>query len=106
VLDVPGLDDSSVRGVLFELHHAALKPIVGADRVARFHIGLGRKGGQPLGVALRSVNGLPAWVVQLQPRRPRDAPLALFRADVDAAGMVWQIQTLIAPPKLDVFRPA
>lgn len=92
--DVAAINDGA--GV----HYAALKPVRGADKVARFHQGVLRRGGGVVGVRPVMLNHTPAWLVDLEPHRPRDAPRAMTRVDVDADGRVWQVHTLVAPAKL------
>ena len=82
------------------VHHAALKPVRGADRVARFHQGVLERGGGVVGVRPVTVNYAPAWLLDLDPHRPRDAPRAMTRIDIDPDGRVWQVHTIVAPAKL------
>jgi len=88
------------------VHYAALKPVRGADRVARFHQGLMRRGSAVLGFRPVVLNHAPAWLLELDPHRPRDAPRAMTRIDVDPHGRVWQVHSLLAPTKLaPLFTP-
>lgn len=87
------------------VHHAALKPVQGVDRVVRFYLGISAKGATPLKVEPRSINGLPAWLVHMQPHRPRDAPLVLARGDLNREGKIWLLHTLLAPDKLAAMAP-
>jgi RNA polymerase sigma-70 factor (ECF subfamily) len=83
---------------------AALRPIVGRDRVARFLLSLARHTPADMRFVVRSVNGLPALVVE-QPRPlPRTAPRYLLRCELDAAGRVAAVHIVLAPAKLGRVR--
>lgn len=83
------------------VHHAARKPLHGADRVVKFTLGVSRRGGgQPRSVDFVTLNGLPALVVETNPRRPRDAPRLTVHLEVDASGRARRIFYVLAPPKL------
>jgi RNA polymerase sigma-70 factor (ECF subfamily) len=83
-------------------YRAALRPVVGANNVMRFYIGLMRKfyasGGQ--GFALHMLNGLPAIVVDNRNAHDRLAPRTVIRCDLDAAGLIRDVHTVLASRKL------
>ena len=78
---------------------AALRPILGPDRIARFYLGLSaRLGGAPE-VRLLEVNGGPALHLRLPPRAgfARDNVVAV---EVDAGGRIRSLFSVLAPAKL------
>jgi RNA polymerase sigma-70 factor, ECF subfamily len=84
---------------------AAKVPLVGVDRVLRFELGLARKGHASITrIEMRELNGLPAWVVELEPRLPRTAPRFVTRCDLDAAGRVVAWHSILATAKLTAIR--
>jgi len=85
---------------------AALKPVVGADKVARFHLGLMKKfyGGGGQRFAFRMLNGLPAIVVDVETARERLAPRSVIRCDLDGSGLIRDVHTVLATQKLVAVR--
>lgn len=83
------------------VHRAALKPVQGPERVAALHLGLIRMGAVATQIVERRMNGRPAWLIELAPSGPRAAPRALTWVEVDHAGLVWELHTLLAPAKLE-----
>ncbi|MEM9191401.1 MAG: sigma-70 family RNA polymerase sigma factor [Myxococcota bacterium] len=81
---------------------AALRPIVGADRVVRFLAGVRPKG--PPRVAFREVNGLPAVLVEAEPSRPRAARRSVLTIEVTDTGQVSALRTVFATDKLSGVR--
>ncbi|HLK35828.1 MAG TPA: RNA polymerase subunit sigma, partial [Polyangiaceae bacterium] len=86
---------------------AALRPVVGAGHVTRFFLGLARKLGLPSRFDVRSMNGLPALVVEYEDHpRPANGPARAWarrfvvRCDVDARGLIEEVHVLLASPKL------
>ena len=79
---------------------AALRPVLGPDRVARFLVGLQRKTAWKGQFALRSFNGMPALVAELDGGSARWAPRMLLRLDLDDAGRIREVHVVLAPPKL------
>lgn len=88
--------------------HAALNVVRGADRVARLHLGLQKRrlggGAEGLRIEQRTLGGLPALVVELPPGPAAEAIRTVMLFDVDAAGRIRAIHTVIAPPKLSHVR--
>jgi RNA polymerase sigma-70 factor (ECF subfamily) len=85
-------------------YHAAVNPIVGASRVARFMLGINDKRGAPIGFELKMLNGFPAIVVRYDDSKdPRLAPLVIFTIDVGAEGKITKIHSVLAPDKLVRF---
>ena len=81
-------------------YRAALNAIVGADRIARFLLGIQRFAqGTPV-VAWRMLNGLPAVVVDLPGAVEPNAPRVVFRCDADRDGRIVALHLVLAPEKL------
>lgn len=83
---------------------AARKPVVGADRVARFYSNIARNLTAHANVAIRMINGLPALVVVLVDPPPRTAPLLVTRIDVDGQGRVMAVHSILATAKTTALR--
>lgn len=83
---------------------ALRRPLVGADRVVRFHLETGRRRGPISCVELREVNGLPALVVETTPLRARMAPRLVLHCEVDAAGRITTLHTILTTRKLTAVR--
>ena len=78
---------------------AAHNVVAGRARVLRLLRGLMRhqRGSSS---AVRMLNGLPALVLEFTRRGPRYAPRAVIRCDVDAAGRIVALHTVLASRKL------
>jgi RNA polymerase sigma-70 factor (ECF subfamily) len=99
--DVVALNDGG--GV----YAAARVPVVGRERVARFHRKIVRIG-QPLTHAeLRELNGLPALVAAYpeDPKRPHLAPRFVVLPLPDRSGRIRMLCTVVAPDKLARLGP-
>ncbi|MEA1904196.1 MAG: RNA polymerase sigma factor SigJ [Actinomycetota bacterium] len=80
-------------------HRAARRPIVGADRVARFLLGLAHKrDAYQASVRLAWANGSPAFVV-LTP----EGPFSVMAFDI-LDGVIIGIRTMVNPEKLTTVR--
>jgi RNA polymerase sigma-70 factor (ECF subfamily) len=79
---------------------AALQPVRGRDRVARFIVGLQRKTHTGGRFALRDVNGLPALVAEVHTKTARWGPRFVLRCDVDDAGAIREVHIVVASAKL------
>jgi RNA polymerase sigma-70 factor (ECF subfamily) len=86
--------------------HAALLPVRGRSKVARFYLNLARKAGGagPALVELRRLNGLPAVVLRGTPYHPKVADRVVIGIDLDGDGAISRIHTVIATPKLTAVR--
>jgi RNA polymerase sigma-70 factor (ECF subfamily) len=94
--DVVTLNDTNGR------YPAAGVAVVGRSKVARFHAGIARlREGYTPRVALHWFNGQPAMLVEFDPT-PQDrlAPRFVTLGELDAAGRVRRIYTLLAPEKI------
>jgi len=78
---------------------AAIHPVHGADRVARLLVGLQRAGAAGATFEVVLVNGDPGFLIRLEPRRPRDAEVAVFGFSI-RDGLIEGIYGIAAPGKL------
>ena len=83
---------------------ALREPLVGKPAVIRFHLETARRRAPISTTELRTVNGVAALVVTTRPLRPQMAPRLVLRCEVDAAGRIREIQTVLAPGKLTAVR--
>lgn len=81
-------------------YHAARKPILGPDKVIRFFRGLLAKRGMPSSLALRTLNGAPAFVTDWADAEGHHAPRSVTWIDLDDEGRIHAIYTQLAPRKL------
>lgn len=79
---------------------AAHRPVLGRDRVMRLFFGLNRRLGPQAGSSVRTLNGLPALLIDFGVRRPREAPRGVLRLDVGADGRVTAVHAVLASRKL------
>jgi RNA polymerase sigma-70 factor (ECF subfamily) len=85
--------------------HAARVPLLGPERVARFYTNVATRGALGARSEIRMVNGLPALVSSL-PSRPGYASLFVTRIDLDPAGRVERLHSVLATRKLTaIARP-
>jgi len=81
-------------------YRAALRPVLGADRIQRFFFGLQRKLGAKVRFAVRTLNGLPAVVAEYETPVPGWGPRFVMRCDVDANGAIREVHIVVASAKL------
>jgi len=79
---------------------AALRPVLGPDRITRFFLGLTRKIGVPARFEVRTLNGLPALVMEYDRPHDRWARRFVVRCDVDSRGAIHAVHVLSASAKL------
>jgi RNA polymerase sigma-70 factor (ECF subfamily) len=79
---------------------AALRPVLGRDRVARFLLGLQKKNRWRGRIALRMLNGLPAVVAEFDEPGERWAPRAVLRCELDERGTIREVHLVVASKKL------
>jgi RNA polymerase sigma-70 factor, ECF subfamily len=79
--------------------HAARQPVVGRKNVAKLLLGLTAKGAAAGRLAFRMFNGLPALVVDIPPRQGF-ASRFTFQIELDAAGQIVAVNTVLASRKL------
>ncbi len=94
--DVVTLNDTNGR------YPAAGVPVVGANKVARFHAGIaGLRRQQLPRIEVRSLNGAPAVVCSYDPPvSDRFAPAFITLGELDDDGRIRRIYTVLAPEKL------
>jgi RNA polymerase sigma-70 factor (ECF subfamily) len=86
-------------------YRAALRPVVGPDRIARFFFGLQRKLGAQARFEVRSLNGLPGVVAEYDDPREGWGPRFVMRCDVDADGAIREVHIVVATEKLTAIAP-
>lgn len=84
---------------------SARVPIVGASRVARFHLNILRAAARPPRLVLRELNGLPALVGEVPSPGPRIAPRFATLGWLDADGRIARIFSVMATRKLGAIAP-
>ncbi len=85
-------------------YHAARIPVVGRAKVARFYINIARMSGTPR-VALRSLNGFPAIVADLDDPKPGISPRVVTLGQLDEAGRLSRIYSVLSSRKLRGVAP-
>jgi RNA polymerase sigma-70 factor (ECF subfamily) len=83
---------------------AAHRPVLGRDRVMRLFFGLNRRLGPRASFSVRTINGLPALLIDFDVHSPRQAPRGIVRLDVDADGRVTVVHGVLASRKLTAVR--
>jgi RNA polymerase sigma factor (sigma-70 family) len=96
--DVRSVTDAAGR------YTALREPLTGRTRVTRFHLETGRRRAPISTSEIHLVNGLPALVLATRPLRPQMAPRLVLRLELDAEGLIREIQTVLAPHKLSGIR--
>jgi RNA polymerase sigma-70 factor, ECF subfamily len=86
-------------------YRAALNPVVGPDRIARFFFGLQRKLGANVRYEVRAFNGLPGVVAEYDDPREGWGPRFVMRCDVDATGAIREVHIVVATAKLTGVAP-
>jgi RNA polymerase sigma-70 factor (ECF subfamily) len=86
------------------VYTALREPLAGKAAVARFHLQTARRRAPVSRTELRWINGLPALVVVTRPLRSRMAPRLVLRCEVDAAGRIRELHTILHPRKLTAVR--
>jgi RNA polymerase sigma-70 factor (ECF subfamily) len=85
--------------------YTALKaPLVGTHAVVRFHLETARRRAPISRSEIRLVNGVAALIIETRPIRPQMAPRLVLRCEVDAAGRIRELHTVLAPRKLTAVR--
>lgn len=96
--DVRSLTDGGGR------YTALPAPLVGKAPVIRFHLETARRRAPVSHTELRWINGAAALVVATRPLRPQMAPRLVLRCEVDAAGRIRELHTILNPRKLTAVR--
>ncbi len=84
--------------------HAARRPVLGSNRIARFMAGLRARLGPDATFAVRMINGLPALVLDWPSAPPRVASRTVVAFDVDDDGRIRALYSVLATPKLRALR--
>jgi len=84
-------------------YHAARIPVVGRSKVARFYVNIARLSGIPR-IEIRVVNGEPAVVSDIADPRPGISPRIVTLAELDEAGRLARIYSVLASRKLQGVR--
>lgn len=81
---------------------AALRPVLGPAKVARFLTGAAKKGGKNGSIEVRVLNGLPAMILRVppDPEHKHLATIAVFAIELDAQGKVRTAYNVLATRKL------
>jgi RNA polymerase sigma-70 factor (ECF subfamily) len=87
------------------VYRAALRTIVGRDKVVRFFLGIAKLL-QDLTVRPLTLNGLPALLVDVGRRPDRGAPRSTLQIDLDAEGRIKRIYSVSAPAKMTALQQA
>jgi RNA polymerase sigma-70 factor (ECF subfamily) len=85
--------------------HAARVPIVGRERVTRFWMKVGTLGTGGMRLGLRTMNGLPAVVVERDGARGREPRRVVVACTLDAAGRIRRVYSVLASRKLSAVLP-
>jgi RNA polymerase sigma-70 factor, ECF subfamily len=79
---------------------AALRPVLGPDRITRFFLGLQKKLGPAPRFEVRSINGLPSVVAAYDDPPDRWGPRFVLHADTDSSGKISELHVVVASRKL------
>ncbi len=79
---------------------AALKPIVGCDKILRFHMKAVEHARPLARIVVRMCNGLPALVFEYADSRPGEATRFVYTANVDREGRITELHAVLASRKL------
>lgn len=82
---------------------AALRPVRGRDKVARFFLGLTSRIGAGASVQPALVNGLPAVVIRLGSTQPKAAPRVVLACRLDDDGRIAELWSVSASRKLSAL---
>ncbi len=85
------------------VYRAALRTIVGRDKVMRFLFGVA-KIRQELSVRVLTLNGVPSMLFDVGRRPDRVAPRSTLQIDLDVDGRITRIYSVSAPAKLTALQ--
>lgn len=80
------------------------QPLVGRHAVLTLHMRVAQRRGAGARIVLRSINGLPAVLIEYASAIKRQAPRVVMRCDVDANGRIRELHTILASRKLTAVR--
>src|SRR5262249_21622262 len=78
---------------------AALRTVVGRDKVSRFYLALAGKAA-PASIRVAQLNGLPAVILDFPSPPPGNAPRLIVSAQLDAEGKIAHLYVVLATAKL------
>lgn len=81
-------------------YFAARVPLIGRDRVVLFNRRLLQLRGMPASLEIRTVNGLPAYLVTFAHSVHQEPPRALITGSIDPTGQIVSLLTVLADQKL------
>jgi RNA polymerase sigma factor (sigma-70 family) len=84
--------------------HAAVKVLEGRELVVRVYSNITKKGGMPIAVEERSVNGLPALCAVFPDKPGRYAKRIFLQIELGRDGRVSMIRSVLATKKLGTLR--
>lgn len=87
------------------VHFASRVVLLGAARVAKAYAGIARLAPRASGLEIRSINGLPGFVLEQATPTERTAPRVVTLCEVDDSGQITEVYTVLAPAKLTRIRP-
>jgi RNA polymerase sigma-70 factor (ECF subfamily) len=79
---------------------AARVPVVGPAKVAKFYVNVSRDAGEAVHAHLEWMNGLPALVLELTPRKEPLASRFVMQVEVDDEGRITTVYSQLATRKL------
>jgi RNA polymerase sigma-70 factor (ECF subfamily) len=98
----PGVRSLSDGGGEF---HAARKPVVGRERVAHLYRRLSELGAFDARLAIRTINGLPAFVVDFGQVKRGYPPRGVIAFEVGDDGLVQRVHSVLTSRKLTAISP-
>lgn len=79
-------------------------PLVGRDKVMRFHLRVAQRRAPNVRFQLRVINGLPAMVIEFADTRARQAPRVVLRCELSPDGRIKELHSILASRKLTAVR--
>jgi RNA polymerase sigma-70 factor (ECF subfamily) len=80
------------------------RPLVGRNPVLTLHMRVAQRRGAGARVEFRSINGLPAVIIEYASAIKRQAPRAVLRCELDSTGHIRELHTILASRKLTAVR--
>jgi RNA polymerase sigma-70 factor, ECF subfamily len=84
--------------------NALRTPLTGRTRVARFHLRVAARRAAGARLEIRTVNGLPALVIEFAESHRGAAPRLVLRCELDGEGRIRELHSIMAPAKLTAIR--
>jgi RNA polymerase sigma factor (sigma-70 family) len=83
---------------------AALRPVVGRDKVVRFYMKTNQRRGQSGRPDIRMINGLPALVIEFTDNAPREVSRMVMCCELARDGRIKTLHSILASRKLTAVR--